>query len=225
MEQLSSPKRKSRESGEAYGVICWFSRLKTAELYLHDVSVLADMLPLLLLAPYVGRREDDPAVFEIAAPRQDDALETNGGSGEGEDEDGEQEPDPELGLPPPPLLLRLSDPTLADDLWALREKLSELVDRIIGQPPMKLPAEVAAAFRLLRTLVHTSYRIHGMDYEACDAFKAEDDMEDAAPRGDDSSCYGGKSSRTGGGRKGKGKGKGGGFGGGYPWWQHIKKDW
>jgi len=82
LEALSSPKPKHGRrvgcSDQEYSVLCWFSRMKTAELYLHDVSVVADVLPLLLLSPGVERRKPPmQAVFEVTCPTEcHDAEET-----------------------------------------------------------------------------------------------------------------------------------------------------
>lgn len=60
-------------------MVCWFSRMKTAELYLHDASLLADVLPLLLLAPQVERRAaPQQHVFEVKCPKAAQVLEEPG---------------------------------------------------------------------------------------------------------------------------------------------------
>ena len=163
MEQLSSPKRKFAKDQAKYAVLCWFGRLKTSDLYLFDATLLSDMLPLMLFAPQVSQREGDPSVFEIAVPLldpdEDEEMGSEAGAGGEEEEEGRQ-------APPPPLLLRLSDPSLAEEIWGLRRALNELVDRVIGQPPTKLPAQVGCAFDALRPLVHASYRCHAEDPEA-----------------------------------------------------------
>ncbi|CAK0866441.1 unnamed protein product [Prorocentrum cordatum] len=211
LEHMSSPKRRSWEGEGAYGVLCWFSRLKTAELYLHDASLVADVLPLVLLSPFVAPREGHPAVFEVAAPPMGDDADDEG---EGPAADGADSMGGgslgESAPPPPPLLLKLGDAALAGPVWELRGKLGELVDRIIGQPPAKLPQEAAAAFHALRGLLHASYQLHAAEPEACEEFGGDPSQEEPQPQG-----------QRGGGWRSGGRGRGGG-GGGYPWWQHVR---
>jgi len=183
MDYLSKSTKKRQ--GETYSVLGWFSRLKTADLYLHDVSALPDALPLLLFSPDVQQREDEPQVFEIRAP------------------DEKAEGDSKGKTTAPSLLVYVADPSMASKILKLRRQLETLVDRIVGQPPRKLPKKVNLAFAALRELIHASYKRHAADFEACEVISKDgEDKEFEIPV--------------------RPVRKSGPKDGGYPWWQHVK---
>mmetsp|Transcript_4761 Transcript_4761/g.11570 ORF Transcript_4761/g.11570 Transcript_4761/m.11570 type:complete len:1162 (+) Transcript_4761:43-3528(+) len=136
VEYLSSPKRR-RGGGQELSVVCWFSRLKTADVYMHDVSLLQDVLPLLLLAPQV-RRRGASTVFEVtpACVQSTDADD------------------------PAQLLLQVQDGVqVADAFWRLRQAVQALLDRLLAQKSTaSVAGEAEAALSAVRKLLVSSYK-------------------------------------------------------------------
>lgn len=188
--------------GAELSVLCWFSRLRTTDIFLHDASVIADVLPLLLLAPCVVRREPPQhGIFEVMAlrgPLEDASLSPGEQKEESEDSEDEEllwpgvrqggtaaeaadasarastapAEDGKGGGGGPRLLIMVRDNKVADDLWHLRQGLQELISSIIGQPPMRLPKEVHLAFASLGQLLAVSYDLHSDDPGQCCVVKA-----------------------------------------------------
>eukprot|EP00931_Biecheleriopsis_adriatica_P121996 TRINITY_DN9702_c0_g1_i1.p1 TRINITY_DN9702_c0_g1~~TRINITY_DN9702_c0_g1_i1.p1 ORF type:complete len:1254 (+),score=338.86 TRINITY_DN9702_c0_g1_i1:241-3762(+) len=118
LEDLSSPKRNRRgrweEHQNEYTVLCWFSRMKTADLYLHDASIVADVLPLLLLSPSVKRREGFDSVFEVARAASAAAPDEERGVDEEDDDEGDGGKEA-LNLAQPARVVRLQGGRQKDD--------------------------------------------------------------------------------------------------------------
>ena len=103
-------------------IVGWFERLKTSDVYLRDVSLIRDPLPLLLLLPGVERRGEGSAadggspVFEVVGGKS-----SQGGESGADQSQGKR------------LLLKANDARTADLLLALRQRLFVFLDMVLSQ--------------------------------------------------------------------------------------------
>jgi len=104
-------------------IVGWFERLKTSDVYLRDVSLIRDPLPLLLLLPGVERRGGGSAaddggslIFEVVGGKS-----SQGGESGADQSQGKR------------LLLKAKDRRTADLLLALRQRLFAFLDMVLSQ--------------------------------------------------------------------------------------------
>jgi hypothetical protein len=232
-EHLSAHKRARHGNEHRFDVLAWFSRLKTADVYLHDVSHLPDVLPLVLLSPKLRPHPTLARVFEVVSAPTAIAAKPDAPGG---DDDSADEGDAEAE-PPALLILVDGEASTVELLLQLRRDLLALIDRLLGAARHRSgPSAVTDAFRAVRELLTESHARQSTDPSRAAAIELPPAREAEAGIGrrtqhgcaaadeysyEQRRCAPPDTHQSAASGRGARKGAGRGGGGGYPWWTHL----